>query len=178
MTQLVAKVVDNVEAFRRDAHSLLVGFELAPSRVISLSDTRKQISILNLKQTELLEEATRSAEGGLYRPAVIMAWAALMDFLEEKMASDGFKRLHQERPAWNKIQTLEELRESQTEFAMLDAARQMKLLNKSEHKSLHGLLSRRNESAHPSGYIPGLNEAIGFIAEVLNRIPTIGARSL
>ena len=54
----------------------------------------------------------------------------------------------------------------------------LKLLTKAEEKILKGLLSKRNESAHPSGYKPGLNEALGYLSELLNRIPTIGLRTL
>jgi hypothetical protein len=164
--------------FEREAHAMLAVFETAPSRVISLAETRKQIGILNLKQTELLEEAVSSVEHRLYRPAIVMAWAAFMDFLQEKMTADGFVRLHEVRPGWSKLTTVHELRENQTEFAMLDAARELQLLGKGEHKSLHGLLSKRNESAHPSGYRPGLNEALGYVSELLNRIPTISQRTL
>ena len=56
--------------------------------------------------------------------------------------------------------------------------RDLKLLGKGEHKSLQDLLSKRNESAHPSGYKPGLNEALGYVSELLNRTPTTGQRSL
>jgi hypothetical protein len=178
VTPTLEEIVDRVATFEQEAHTLLGTFETAPSRVISLAETRKQIVILNLKQNELLEEAVTAVEHGLYRPGVIMAWAAFMDFLQEKMVADGFVRLHAVRPAWVKLTTLHDLREGQTEFAMLDAARELKLLMKGEHKSLHGLLSKRNESAHPSGYMPGLNEALGYISELLNRIPTIGQRSL
>ena len=174
----VEEVVARVAAFEREAHALLAVFEAAPSRVISLAETRKQIGILNLKQSELLEEAVTAVEHGLYRPSIVMAWAAFMDFLQEKIASDGFVRLHQVRPKWAHLTTLDELREGQTEFAILDVARDLKLLGKGEHKSLHGLLSKRNESAHPSGYKPSLNEAMGYVSELLNRIPTIGQRTL
>lgn len=178
MNPSISFIVAKVTAFEREAHDLLAHFETAPSRVISLAETRRQIGILSLKQTELLEEAVLSVEHGLYRPGIVMAWAAFMDFLQEKMTSDGFLHLHRVRPGWSKLATLEELREGQTEYAMLDAAREMKLLGKGEHKSLRGLLSKRNESAHPSGYTPGLNEALGYIAEVMNRIPTIRQRKL
>ncbi len=177
MTATVEEIVRRIGRFEREAHALFSAFETAPSRVILLAETRKQIGILNLKQTELLEEAVSAIEHGLYRPAIVMAWAAFMDFVQEKMTADGFGRLHQLRPAWTKLTTLHELREGQTEFAMLDAARDLKLLGKGEHKSLHGLLSKRNESAHPSGYKPGLNEALGYISELLNRIPTISQRT-
>lgn len=178
MIPTIEQILNRVSAFEFEAHAILVAFEAAPSRVISLADTRKQIGILNLKQNELLEEAVAAVEYGLYRPAVVMAWAAFMDFLQEKMTSDNFVRLHNVRPGWLKLTTLHELREGQTEFAMLDAAWELKLLMKGEHKSLQGLLAKRNESAHPSGYKPTLNEALGYISELLNRIPTIGQRSL
>lgn len=178
MRPTVEEIVERIASFERQAHDLLAAFEAAPSRVISLADTRKQIGILNLNQTELLNEGVAAVEHGLYRPAIVMAWAAFMDFLQAKMASDGFSKLHQVRPTWVKLTTLHELREAQTEFAMLDAARDLKLLGKSEHKALHGLLSKRNESAHPSGYKPGLNEALGYVSELLNRIPSIGQRTL
>ncbi len=178
MNPTFEEIVGRVAGFERDAHVLFAAFESAPSRVISITETRRQIGILNLKQTELLEEAVRSIEHGLYRPAIIMAWAAFMDFLQEKIASDGFVQLHVARPAWSHLATLDELREAQTEFAILDAARVLKLLTKAEEKILKGLLSKRNESAHPSGYKPGLNEALGYLSELLNRIPTIGLRTL
>ena len=37
-------------------------------------------------------------------------------------------------------------------------------------KSLHGLLSKRNECAHPSDYEPEFSETIGYVSELLNRI--------
>lgn len=178
MTRTIEEVVARVYAFEREAHDLLAAFETAPSRVISLAETRKQIGILNLKQNELLLEALDALQNALYRPAIVMAWAAFMDFLEEKMASDGLVALHRARPAWSKHTSLDDVRENITEFQLLDAARDLKLLRKQELKALHGLLSKRNECAHPSGYRPGLNEALGYVAELLNRIPTIGQRSL
>jgi hypothetical protein len=167
-----------VANFEREAHALLSTHETAPSRVISLYETRKQVTILNLKQAELLEEALRAMEVSLFRPAIVMAWAAFMDFLQEKLAADGLVKVHLSRPNWGKWTAIEELRENVTEFQMLEAARDVKLLNKAETKALQGLLSKRNECAHPSGYKPDLNEALGYLAELLNRIPTIDQRVL
>lgn len=171
-------ILRRVSNFERAAHSLLSSFEAAPSRVFSLAETRTQLTILNLKQSELLKEALGAMEVSLFRPAIIMAWAAFMDFLQEKLSADGLVRVHQKRPNWIKWTSLEDLRENVTEFQMLDAAREVRLLTKSETKALQGLLSKRNECAHPSGYKPGLNEALGYVSELLNRIPTIDQRSL
>lgn len=149
-----------------------------PSRIISLRETRTQVGILNLKQTELLEEALSATEAALYRPATVMAWVAFMDFLQEKLASDGLVAVHTARPAWAKFNSLAELRENVTEFQMLEVSRDVHLLTKAEYKVLQGLLAKRNECAHPSGYKPGLNEALGYVSEPLNRMPIIGQRSL
>lgn len=178
MTGELEDILRRVSGFERAAHALLSSFESAPSRVVSLTQTRKQITILNIKQSELLEEALHAMEASLHRPAIVMAWAAFMDFMQEKLASDGLQRVHQARPNWNKWRSLDEFRENVTEFQMLDAAREVKLLTKAEAKALQGLLSKRNECAHPSGYKPGLNEALGYVSELLNRIPTIGQRTL
>ena len=107
-----------------------------------------------------------------------MAWAAFMDFLERKLASDGLKKIRDVRPGWSRHQSIEELREEVTEHALIEAARDAGLIRKSEMKSLHGLLAKRNECAHPSGYRPGMNEAIGYVAELLSRIEQLQGRSL
>ncbi|KUI04452.1 hypothetical protein [Mycobacterium sp. IS-3022] len=163
--------------FERAAHVLLSTQEAAPSRVVTLNETRKQITILNLKQTELLNEAMRAMEAKLYRAAIVMAWAAFVDFLQEKLASDNLVAVHTARPKWSNWTTLDDLRENVPEAQMLDVARDVKLLTKPETKGLHGLLSKRNECAHPSGYAPGLNEALGYVSELLNRIPNINKKS-
>lgn len=177
MTPLLP-LITRVQRFERAAHDLLSQYEDAPSRVISLAETRKQIGILNLKQNELLEESIRALENGLYRPAIVMAWAAFMDFLQEKLNADGLTKVRTARPKWSKCLSLSEFRENVTEFHMLEVARTLDLLTKAEHKALQGLLSKRNECAHPSGYRPGLNETLGYISELLNRIPSIDHRRL
>jgi hypothetical protein len=172
----MAATIARVKRFERAAHDLLAQHETAPSRVISLAETRKQVGILNLKQTELLEESLKAMEGMLYRPAIVMAWAAFMDFLQERLAESQMAPLHAHYPKWSKWATLDDLRENVTEFAMLDASRKLGLLTKAELKALQGLLSQRNECAHPSGYKPGLNEALGYVSQLLNRIVEIDKR--
>ena len=69
------------------------------------------------------------------------------------------------------------MREKYPEFQIIEAAKDMKILTKSEMKALHGLLSKRNECAHPSEYFPDLNETLGYISELLNRIGKINERN-
>ena len=43
-------------------------------------------------------------------------------------------------------------------------------------KALHGLLNRRNECAHPSDYFPDLNETLGYLSELFQRIEYLERR--
>ena len=124
-----------------------------------------------------MRQALRCIESELYRAAHVMAWAAFMDFLEEKIASDGLVKLRGLRSSW-KASSTEELRENVVEFQLIDAARDLGLFGKTEAKALQGLLSKRNECAHPSSYFPGLNEALGYVSELLNRISKLTSRTL
>jgi hypothetical protein len=95
-----------------------------------------------------------------------------MDFLEELIASDGFVALRVVRPKWS-LDSLDELRETVSEFQIIDACKPIGLCTKSQVKALQGLLNKRNECAHPSDYYPALNDTLGFISEVLQRIESL-----
>ena len=148
---------------------ILAVHETAPSRIVLLEDTYKRLGTLSLRQDELVRQALRCIENELFRAAHVMAWAGFMDFVEEKLSSDGLKKLHALRPAW-KASSVEELRESVVEYQLIEAARDLGLCTKTEGKALHGLLNKRNECAHPSNYFPSLNESLGYVSEVLQRI--------
>jgi hypothetical protein len=173
----IDQVLSRAHAFERAAHGILAVHEAAPSRLVLLEDTYKRLTVLSLRQDDLFRQALRCVENELYRAAHVMAWAAFMDFLEEKLASDGLVKVRSIRAAW-KAASVEELRENVVEHQLIDAARDLGLLGKTEAKALHGLLSKRNECAHPSNYFPGLNETLGYATEVLNRIGQIQPKAL
>jgi hypothetical protein len=100
-----------------------------------------------------------------------------MDFLEEKMTSDGLKKLATIRTKWP-YSTVEDLRENVNEFQLIDACRDLGLASKNDVKALHGLLNKRNECAHPSEFFPGLNDALGYISEILMRIEKLRPKTL
>jgi hypothetical protein len=163
--------------FEREAHRILSAHESAPSRLVVLEDTYKKLGALTLRQDELIRQALRCVEAQLYRAAHVMAWAGFMDFLEEKLASDGLAKVRSIRPKW-KAGSIEELREDVVEHQLIECARELGLLGKTEAKSLQGLLSKRNECAHPSSYFPGLNETLGYVSELLNRIGHVQPKKL
>lgn len=169
--------LQRARSFEKAAHTILSFHEASQSRVIRLEDTYRKLTGLTLKQDELFRQALRCVEDGLFRAAHVMGWAGFMDFLEEKVSSDGFMRLKAARPNW-KFSSVEDLRESQTEHAIIEASRNAGICSGNEMKALIGLLNKRNECAHPSDYFPDLNESLGYISELLKRIEKLQARAL
>jgi hypothetical protein len=173
----LSQVRERVRRFEKEAHAILSAHEKARSRVVILDATYATLSGLSLRQDELIRQALRCAEAELFRASHVMAWAGFMDFLEDKLASDGLVRLAAARPKWP-TKSLEELRENVNEYQLVEAARDLGLCSKNETKALHGMLNKRNECAHPSDYFPDLNETLGYISEVLRRIRTLMPKAL
>jgi hypothetical protein len=168
---------ERVKRFEKAAHAILSIHEKAKSRIVILDNTYATLSGLSLSQDELLRQALRCTEAELFRAAHVMAWAGFMDFLEEKLASDGLVQLAAIRPKWP-TRTLDDLRENVNEFQLIEVCRELRLCSKNETKALHGLLNKRNECAHPSAFFPDLNETLGYISEILRRITTLQPKTL
>ncbi len=171
LSDVIRLVRGQVAAFEAEAHAILGKHEAASkSRVISLDQSRRKLLALSVQQEELLQESLECIVNGLFRAAHVAAWQAFIDSLEEKLASDGLVKVHAKRPNWVKHATMDELRESISEYQIIEVAREVGLLSKSAMKSLHGLLSTRNDCAHPSLYRPGLNQSLGYVSELIDRI--------
>jgi hypothetical protein len=165
-------------AFEREAHEILSLHEGAgTSRVVVLEEAYNALALLNLKQDDIMRQALRCAENGLYRAAHVMAWAACMDYLEEKLSADNMVRLRSVRPNWPG-RDIREMAEHVPEHQLVEALRAVGLTTKNETNALLGLLRRRNECAHPTGYLPRVNETLGYISEILQRIERIAPKSL
>jgi hypothetical protein len=161
-----------------EAARILAKHESSKTRIISLDDTRKKLTGLSLRQHDLFKQALDCIEYSLNRPAHVMAWAAFIDLIEDKLASDGLVKLKAVRPAWAKHTAMDDIRDNIAEYQLLEAAKELKLITKAAMKALHGLLSKRNECAHPSSYTPDLNETLGYVSELLNRAGELSGRSL
>jgi hypothetical protein len=171
-------VRQRVADFEAEAHSILGQHETATkSRLISVDSTRRQLQTLSLQQHELFTEALACVEHGLFRAAHVAAWQAFMDYLEQKLASDGLVKLRAARPNWAKHPTMDDIREEIGEYQIIEAARVVGLISKGEMKSLHGQLSTRNLCAHPSFYRPGVNQALGYVTEVIDAIRRLESRA-
>ncbi len=164
--------------FVREAHMLLGRHETSHSRVNTASQTRKRLATLSLLQDELFSQAIDAIEHNLQRAAIVLAWAGFVDFLEQKLDSDGLAKVKGANPAWARYRTIEDLRENVTEYALVEAARKVGLVTKTQMKAIHGLLAKRNECAHPSSHTPDFNEALGYISDVLSRIEKLEPKTL
>ncbi|MBA4382906.1 MAG: hypothetical protein C0406_10105 [Sideroxydans sp.] len=178
ITDLLYAFKKRADAFEEDSHQIFSRHEGSKSRVISLDQTRKRLVGLSLQQDELFQQALTCIEREIYRAAHVMAWAAFIDFLEQKMASDGLVKVKSKRPDWVKYASIEEIRENVTEHELIKVAYDVGLISKGEMKTLHGLLSTRNQCAHPTNYRPGLNESIGYVAQLLNQVEQLHGKLL
>ena len=177
--EAVRIVQERVAAFEADAHSILQKHESATrSRVMTVDASRRKLKGLSLRQDELLQEALDCIEHGLFRAAHVSAWQAFMDFLEEKLESDGLAKVHYHRPGWVKFKTMDDIRDEISEFQIIEVAHLVNLISKGQKKSLHGMLSTRNECAHPSAYRPSASEAIGYVSGLISRIEQMQPKTL
>ena len=149
--------------------------ESSPTRGVTLDDSYRALTGLNLKQDDLFRQALRCVEVEVFRAAHVMAWAGLIDCLQGLIASDAFASLNAARPNWT-ISSIEQLSEVHTEHALIEAVHAMNLIGKAEKKALQGMLSKRNECAHPAEYYPTFNETLGYITEIFARLRAIEKR--
>jgi hypothetical protein len=165
--------------FEVAAHIVLSANEGASkSRVITLSQAYDKVKALNVRQDGMMRESLKCVEYGLNRAAYVMSWAACVDLIKEKLASDGLTKLRAQRPNWPQNVDINELAEKFPEYQLIEALKAVGLVGKGEMNALIGLLQRRNECAHPTGYVPTLNETLGYISEVMQRIQRLAPKSL
>ena len=137
MIENVIEIYQKVQAFEKEANKILGHHDASPSRIILLGETYTKLNGLSLQQDELFRQALRCIENGLFRAAHVMAWAGFMDFLEEKLASDSFKKLKSVRPKWN-VKGVEDLREHIPEYQLIESCQDIGLCTKKGEKSTFG----------------------------------------
>jgi hypothetical protein len=169
------RLVRLANAFAESANATLSTHESSVARSITLEETYASLGKLSLKQDELLRQSLRCIESSLFRAAHVLSWAALMDFIEEQLGKDGFVGVNGVRSKWT-IKTMDDLRDIGSDFQIIELFRELKMCTKTEEKALKGLLNKRNECAHPTDYFPDLNQSLGYVSEILNRIGTFQKR--
>lgn len=166
------KIIDKVLIFNDESHQILSRVESAKSRTVILDKTYEKLNGLSLTQDDLLRQSLRCVENNLFRSAYILAWVSFMDFIQEKLASDGFVKLNKVRTKWN-ITSVEQLREEIVEFQIIEACKDVGLISKTRMRVIQGYLSSRNECAHPTDFFPDYNQTLGYISNLINQIETL-----
>jgi len=175
---ILPDIIKKTSKFAEESHKIFSKHEGSKSSAVTLIQTQKRLNFLSLDQDELLRDALKCIQNEIYLGSYVLAWAAFMDFLEEKIASDNLIKIKSVRKNWKKYKNIDELRENIPDYQIIDAAYDISLLKKQEKKTIQGLLSKRNECAHPGKYCPRYNESLGYIDEILNRIEQIQKRNL
>lgn len=173
--QDIKDIIDRFRAFEHDAHEILSSLESSKSRKITLDKSYGILDGLSIRQDEIFRQSLRCVENDLFRAAHVLAWAATIDCFHTLIASDNFIKLLSARPNWT-FNSIEELSERYTEFALIEAMEVIGILGKSDKKAFQGMLSKRNECAHPSSYFPSFNETLGYISEIFSRLKRISTK--
>ena len=158
-------------AIQADAQEILGRHETSTARTITLEKSYSKLLNLSIDQDELFRESLRAIEHGLFRASHVLAWAGFMDFLHNHLTADNGAAVIAVRPKWV-VRNAEDLRE-QSDYAVIEAGKAAGHYGKTIMKALHGLLNKRNECGHPSGYYPDLNQTLGYISELFQRLQNL-----
>ena len=167
------ELLRRLRAMRDDHNAIITRVESARARIVSVEALYDQLADVSTESQELLRIAMGCAEHVYYRPAIIMAWAAVIDRVVEVLSLDNFGRLRSARPKWD-VTSRDGLLERYPEFQIIDALRDAGLAGKTLQKTLHGQLHDRNRAAHASHYRPTFNMALGYIESALSSLRDLG----
>jgi len=153
--------------------------KMPPSVVPAVSAHRAKATIktndsIDIAESELMDQARKCVEHDLFLPAHVMAWAAFMDFVFEKLSVD-LDALRNLRPTWHGAD-IREMAESVSERNIVGTLQELGFCSKNQLDRFISLLERRNDCAHPAvGHRPDLDETKGYISELIKRAePLIG----
>ena len=154
---------------RNEAHRLLAKHANATnSRVILLEDLLQQLNPLPIDVQDYFREAATCLQHELTRAAIVLSWSGFFHTVSSVLYQKHEALLRTQRPKWG-FASIEELRETQSESAILEAAKAVSLINKNDLKQMQGQLSRRNQCAHPTLYRPSMNVALAFVDEMIEQ---------
>jgi hypothetical protein len=168
----VREVLARVTDLEADAKAILATHEASSTRVITLEASYAKLDTLSLAQDELFRESLRAVQNELFRAAHVLAWAGFIDFLHDLLVTTHLRALATARPKWT-VAAAEDLREY-SDFQVIEAGKAASAYANTMMRTLQGLLSRRNECAHPSEYFPDLNMTLGYISDLVDRIKRLG----
>ena len=154
------------EDFEKEANRIFLPFDTSRSaRVFDAAKALSEISSLTSVQADFLRQSVRSVESGIYRGAIVMAFCAISDIAADLAVSEQAS-VKSVRSKWS-FNSKDELLEQFPDSQVFDALKEAGVVTRTIQKTLHSLLHRRNQCAHPSAFQPGPDEALGYIRECM-----------
>jgi hypothetical protein len=170
-------LLDSLAAFQR-LHAIPVSDSTTESPAQALHSLRVAANLAPANYAEYLEEAVRCYEGGMYRAAVLMVWAAVVEHLYTAIGAHrggikAFEAANFSRygtsAAYRKIKKSDDLLYLK-EIQLIQLGEDAGLFNKNARLLLDEKLILRNRCGHPTQYKPGRDETVIFIESLLTNI--------
>lgn len=158
----ISELFEGILRFNEAIDSILAKYELSPQRAIVIEQTFRKLNALNSKQENLIRESLKCIEVKLFRASIVLAWSALIDFLEDLLLKNVYTSM-----------TKDALQDKFGDSNIIDQFKSNGLFTTTQERAFRALLYKRNECAHPSSYIPDINQTLGYVAEVIERLRTL-----
>lgn len=158
----ISDTFEGIRKFNEAVDVILSKYEASPKRAIVIEKTYRKLNALNSKQEGLIRESLKCIEVYLFRASIILAWAAFIDFLEDLL----LKKVH-------RSMTKEKFQDTFGDSNVIDQLKSNGLVTTIQERSMRALLYKRNECAHPSSYTPDINQTLGYVAEIIERLRTL-----
>ena len=172
MTESLGGWVERLASFQVEASTALSKIESSVERRMTLDQSYKILDELSVLQDDLFRQALRCIEVGAYKAAHVMAWSATIDFVIRLCEVDHFNKLQSSYPNWN-LRSITNMKDRFAEHNILEAMKKSGYITRNQAKALQGLLAKRNECAHPSDYLPNMNETLGYVSECFSRVKSL-----
>jgi hypothetical protein len=173
----VVRVLDGLRQLQEEFRAPVADVE-HESPAAALTSLEDAVAAAPAAYRRYLEEAVHCYEHGLYRGAVLMVWAAVMQHLYDVIGkrSGGVKAFEAEnKKRYGASHSYHEIRRKDDFLYLGDAAflqlgEDVGMYNRNARKVLIERLDLRNRCGHPTGYTVGREETVIFIESLLLNI--------
>jgi hypothetical protein len=168
----------------QELHKAPVRDQRAESPALALKTLNEAVDAAPDDYRDYLVEAVACYEGGLYRAAILMVWAASVEHLYIVAAAhhNGIRELQRANLArYGQSKNYREIKKKDDclcvgEANWLQLAEDAGMINRNAKQVLTERLKVRNLCAHPTKYTVGREEAVVFIESLLLNV--LGAKML
>ncbi|MCX7021975.1 MAG: hypothetical protein NTW26_06850 [bacterium] len=184
MSKSLEEILKSVKTFEDKITEILSTHETSKRRSVQLSKTLKRLKLLTVKQKEFFDQSIQCIQHkyDLFKSAHVMAWAGFIDFLQEKLCSDGCMKIKSyNNKKYCNINNAQELRdELPSEYQQIVLAKSISYINEKERIAFLALLDKRNWCAHTGiyAYKANLSSSLSYVLELFDYLEDLDKRTL